>query len=112
MKIYHNTRCKKSRAALEYLKNRTNDVEVIEYLKIPFTEKKFRELLLKMNVKFRELARQQEEFYKKELKGKNFTDDEWIKIFLENPNLIHRPIVEARYKAVLAQPPEKIDELF
>ncbi|MDZ7742302.1 MAG: arsenate reductase (glutaredoxin) [Bacteroidota bacterium] len=109
--IYHNPRCKKSRAGLQYLKEKGVDFGIREYLKDPFNEKELKTLLTKMNKKPHDIIRTQEEKYRKELKGKNFTDEEWTDIMVENPKLIQRPIVEKEYKAVLAQPPENIDEL-
>ena len=47
--IYHNPRCKKSRAGLQYVQERTNDYKVVEYLKNPLTEKELETLLMKMN---------------------------------------------------------------
>lgn len=109
LKIYHNSRCKKSRAGLEYLSNKTDNYEIVEYLKESISELELREILMKLNKKPSDIVRTQEEVYKKELKGKKFTDDEWIKILLENPKLIQRPIVVGKYKAVIAQPPEELD---
>jgi len=110
--IYHNPRCKKSRKGLDYLKSKTPDVSVVQYLKEPFTQESFKKLLMKLNKNPLEMVRTQEEFYKKELKGKNFTDDEWVKIMIENPKLIKRPIVVKGNKAVWGDPPEEIDVLF
>ncbi|MCD6596952.1 MAG: arsenate reductase (glutaredoxin) [Bacteroidales bacterium] len=111
LKIYHNPRCKKSRAGLAYLKEKTSDFEIREYLKKPFTPKELIEALQKMNKKPFEIIRKQEEVFRKQYKGKEFPDDQWIKILIENPKLIERPIVVSNNKAVLAQPPENIDEL-
>ena len=44
-------------------------------------------------------------------RGKEFSDDEWIKILVENPRLLRRPIVVNGNKAVLANPPENIEEI-
>ncbi len=112
VKIYHNSRCSKSRAGLDYIAKKTNNYEIVEYLKQTITEDELREILLKLNKKPFEIVRTQEEVYKKELKGKNFTDDEWIKILVENPKLIERPIIVGKYKAVIARPPEEMDCLF
>jgi len=112
LKIYHNPRCRKSRTGFEYLKSRTNDYQVIDYIRKPLTEKEFRKLLAKMNVKPFEMVRMQEELYRKQYKGKEFTDDEWITILVESPKLIKRPVVESEYKAVWADPPENMDVLF
>lgn len=109
--IYHNPRCKKSRAGLKYLEEQNVDFQIRQYLKDPLSEKELSILLTKMHAEPAELIRKQEDYYKKDLKGKNFGKEEWIKIMTENPKLIQRPVVEKEHKAVLAQPPEKIDEL-
>jgi arsenate reductase (glutaredoxin) len=111
LKIYHNSRCKKSREGLEYLKNKTSDFEIVEYLKTGLTEDALKEVLLKSNLKPVDLVRKQEEFFKKELKGKSFTDEEWIRIIIENPKLLQRPLVVGKHKAVLAQPADKADDI-
>ena len=109
--IYHNPRCKKSRAGLQHLieKNRTHQVR--EYLKDSLSEAELSALVMKLNVKPRELVRTQEEYFRTELKGLKLNDEEWIKVMVENPKLIHRPIVEGKYKAVVGDPVENIDKL-
>jgi arsenate reductase (glutaredoxin) len=109
LKIYHNPRCRKSRAGLDYLMTRHNDVEIIDYIKTGLTRNDLKEILLKTNSKPAELVRKEEDIYKKELKGKSFTDEEWMKILCENPKLLRRPIVISKYKAVVGDPAEKID---
>jgi len=111
IEIYHNPRCKKSRAGLEHLKQKGVEFKIVEYLKEPISEKAFKEILTKLNKRPQEMIRTQEEIYKKDFKGKNFTDEEWIKIMVENPKLIKRPIVVKDYKAVWADPPEEMDAL-
>jgi polyphosphate kinase len=58
-----------------------------------------------------ELVRTQEELYRKEYKGKELTEDEWVKILAENPRLMKRPIVINGKQAILAQPPELIERI-
>ena len=111
LKIYHNPRCKKSRAGLEYLQSKNVEFEVVEYLKNPLTEKEIRDLLNLLNKKPIEIVRTQEDIFKKEYKGLNLSDDEWIKILTNNPKLIQRPIVAKKHKAVIGQPPQNIDKV-
>ncbi|MEI7981039.1 MAG: ArsC/Spx/MgsR family protein [Bacteroidota bacterium] len=111
LKIYHNPRCKKSRAGVLYLQEHAKDFEIIEYMRKPLTEKELEILLIKLNKKPLEIVRIQEEYYKQKLKGKNFEDHEWIKILIQNPNLMQRPIVETLYKAVIGDPAENIAPL-
>ncbi len=110
--IYHNTRCKKSRAGLQYLQSKTDDFKIVEYLKNPLSEAELKDLLMRLNKKPQEMVRTQETVYKQNFKGKNFTDEEWVKIMIENPKLIKRPIVVKGSKAVWGDPAEEIEKLF
>jgi arsenate reductase len=111
LKIYHNPQCRKSRAGVEYLQQQGKKFEVREYLKVPLTENEVEQLVVKLNKKPGEIVRTQEEYFKKNLKGKQFNDHEWIRILVENPKLIQRPIVEMDYKAVIGDPIENIEEI-
>lgn len=109
--IYHNSRCRISRQVLEVLQSAGHETKIIEYLKNPLNEKELTTLLQKLNIKPEELIRRNEELFKKNFKGKNFTDSEWVRILVENPVLIERPIVVKGHKAIVCRPPEKINEL-
>ncbi len=112
IKIYHNPRCRKSRAGLAHLETKKVDFEIIDYIKNPISEAELADLLMKLNKSPQYIIRTQEDIYKSDFKGKNFTDEEWIKIMVEHPKLIQRPIIVKNYKAVLGQAPEEIDNLF
>lgn len=109
--IYHNPRCSKSRAGLAYLQSKKIEFKIVDYIKTPLSPQELNTLLMKLNKRPKEMIRTQESIFKSNFKDKNFTDEEWIKILLENPKLIQRPIVEKNYKAILAQPPETMDEI-
>lgn len=111
-RIFHNTRCKHSRAGLDYLKSKTTEIEVRDYISDVITIKELKEILLKSNLKPSQIVRTNEDYFKTYLKGRTFTDDEWIKILCENPKLIQRPIVVGKYKAIIGNPPNEIDKLF
>jgi len=111
-KIYHNTRCRKSRAGLKYLEEKGIKPEVIEYLKDkPFTENSLKDILNKLELIPQNIIRTQEADYKENYKGKNFSEKEWIKVLVDNPKLIKRPIIEKDDKAVLGDIVEHIDVL-
>lgn len=109
--IYHNPKCKKSRAGLAYLKEKVQEFTVVEYMKYPLSREVLKDILMKMNISPKELIRTQEDVYKSDFEGKQFNDEEWIDILLEYPRLIKRPIVVKGYRAVIAQPPGEIDKL-
>ena len=112
LKIYHNPLCRKSRAGLQHLQSKGIPFEIIEYIKNPLSEKQIEKLLVKLNIQLEEIIRKKEDYFRKNLKGKNFQTHEWIRILSQNPKLIQRPIVEIEYKAVIGDPIENIDLLF
>jgi arsenate reductase (glutaredoxin) len=109
--IYHNPRCQKSRAGLKYLIDNNIDHKVVDYMKVKITAAELKEILLKLNKKACDIVRTQEILYKKELKGRNFEEEEWINIILSELSLLMRPIVVAKHKAIIAIPPENIARL-
>lgn len=111
LRIYHNPSCKKSRAGLQFLQASGKPFEVVEYLRNPLKEKEMETLLVKLNKRPQDVLRIQEDYYKQNLKGKNFEDHEWVKIILQNPKLLQRPIVEGKYRAVIGDPVENIEPL-
>lgn len=112
MKIYHNPRCRKSRETLALIKEQGVEPEIVEYLKEVPDKEELKNLLMKLNLKVTDLLRKGEAIYKEKLKNKNFEEEEWLQIIMENPKLIERPIVVKGNKAIIGRPPEKVLELF
>jgi arsenate reductase (glutaredoxin) len=109
--IYHNPRCSKSRAGLQHLEEKGIKPTIKNYLKDGLSVDELKEVLMKLNAKPHDIIRTQEADYKARFKGKNFTDGEWLKIIVENPKLLKRPIIVKGYKAVWGVPPKEIDML-
>ena len=111
LKIYHNPRCSISRAGLQYLEEKGYDIEIIKYIPDGISETELREIISKTGKEVHFFVRTQEKEYIDNYEGKEFSDDEWFKILAENPKLIRRPIVVNGNKAVLANPPENVEEI-
>lgn len=108
MKIYHNPRCSKSRQTLQMITDAGQDIEIIKYLKDVPTEEELKSIIKLLGIAPDQLLRKGEAIFKEKFKGKTFTDEEWIKIMIEHPKLIERPIVIDGDKAVLGRPPENV----
>ena len=111
MKIYHNPRCAKSRAGLKYLEEKGYDVEIVRYLSTGISEQELREIIAKTGKKPFDFVRTVEKDYLDNYKGAVLSDSEWIKILSENPRLLRRPIVVNGDRAVLANPPENVENI-
>ncbi|MFV8225693.1 arsenate reductase (glutaredoxin) [Christiangramia aquimixticola] len=109
--IYHNARCSKSRQGLEILKNSGVDYNVREYLKEPLDEGELSGLINKLKIAPIELVRKNEKIWKDDYKEKDLSDKELIRVMVNNPKLIERPIVEADKEAVIGRPPSQIEKL-
>ena len=108
IEIYHNPRCTKSRETLQLLESKGIEPKVIEYLKDVPTEKELKGILKKLGIKATDLLRKNETIFKELYKGKELSEDEWIKAMIRHPKLMERPIVINGQKAALGRPPEKV----
>jgi len=110
-KVYHNSRCSKSRCAIDFLNDKKADFELIEYLKDEFTVESLTSVIAQLNIPAESLVRKGESIFKESFKGKDLSEKEWIEAMVQYPKLIERPIVVLNNHAVIARPTEKIDDL-
>ena len=111
MKIYHNPRCRKSREGIKYLESKKINFEVVDYIKNNLSSEQIRNILKKLQLKPIELVRKNEAIWKEKYKGKDFSDEQLIKILSNEPKLIERPIIVSEKLAVIGRPAENIDKL-
>ena len=109
---WHNPRCSKSRAALELLRERGVEPELVDYLGEPPSEEDLRRLLRQLQLSPRELLRIGEAIYAElGLGNPGVSDEALIAAMVEHPRLIERPIFVHAGRAVIGRPPERVLEL-
>lgn len=106
--IYHNSRCSKSRCALDWLSNNRAEVTVIDYIKTGITSEELRHISESLGQGPQHWIRTEEPEYKTHVKGKTLTDEELFDLMIRFPKLIQRPIVLWANRAVLARPLERL----
>jgi arsenate reductase len=107
VRIYHNSRCSKSRGTLELLQARGIEPEVVNYLDTPPSVDELRNLLHLLDMTPRQLLRTGEAEYKELGLGDPAVGDETIlQAMVAHPKLIERPIVVANGRAAIGRPPE------
>jgi len=111
MILYHNPRCSKSRNCLAYLEEKGYDFDIVKYLDEGISEETLKDIISKSGRTAFDFVRTQEKDYKDLYKGKEISADEWVKILVEKPRLLARPIVVNGNKAVHAIPPELVEEV-
>lgn len=109
IRIYHNTRCSKSRETLALLENQQHDIEIIDYLNTPPTPGELTVILQQLKMRPRQLLRSKETLYKElQLDNDKLSDQQLIETMCANPKLIERPIVIKNNQAIIGRPPEAV----
>lgn len=106
--IYHKNTCSTSRKVLNMLKEAGQEVSIVLYMETPPSAKELKALLAKLGLPAKELVRKKEVLYKEQFAGKDYSEQEWIRILAEHPSLIERPIVVKGNRAIIARPPESV----
>jgi len=109
--VYEKPTCTTCRNLAELLKENGIGYEKVNYYIDPLSEEKLRGLLGKANLQAFDVVRKKEPLFKELNISEDTPSDEIIKLIIENPNLLQRPIVEVGDKAVLARPIERALEL-
>jgi arsenate reductase len=109
IRLYHNSRCSKSRSALALVEQHGKPFEVIHYLETPPGASELKTLLSQLGITARQLLRTGEDEYRElGLADPSLSEDALIAAMVKHPRLIERPIVVADGKAVIGRPPEKV----
>ena len=110
--IFHNNRCSNSRGALQILRDKGMEPNIVDYIATPLTAAELSELVEHLGVPVRELLRTKETAYKElGLDNTAVTDAQILMAIAQHPVLLNRPIVVTPKGAALCRPPEKVLEL-
>ena len=116
--IYHNSRCSKSRQALELLKSKTKNYKIIKYLEVGIDENDLGAILNSQDISKDELIRKNEITFKNlNLSKHELNEDDIIRLVIANPILLQRPLI-TKYiggllvRSVIGRPPEVVNTLF
>ena len=102
--IYHNPRCSKSRQALQLLRDRGIEPEIVEYLKTPPSTDEIDAVLSKLGLKPRAAMRAKEVAYREAgMADESLSRRALIDLMAANPIVIERPIVVSGARAAPAR---------
>jgi len=109
--VYEKPTCTTCRNLAELLRANGIAYDKVNYYIEPLSEDKLRALLKKANLAPFDVVRKKEPLVEELNLSEQTAPDEIIKLLVENPNLLQRPIVEVGSRAVLARPVERALEL-
>jgi arsenate reductase (glutaredoxin) len=111
IRLLHNPKCSKSRQALELLRDRGIDPEIVLYLDTP-PDRATLELIVSQLDDPSRLVRKDPHFKELGLSAADYTEDgAVVDLLLEHPRLMERPVAIKGGRAVLGRPPEDILDL-
>jgi arsenate reductase len=110
--FYHNPHCVTSRKALDLLRQKGIEPNVIEYLKTPPNKARLRKIAELIGIHPRDMLRTREKaaLAKAGIDPKTASATDAINAMAAVPVLIERPIIVNGRKARLGRPPEKVLE--
>jgi arsenate reductase len=112
MRLYHNPRCSKSRAALELLRARGVEPELVLYLEDGPDPARLDALVDKLGGDPRTLIRDTEpEYTELGLDDPTLGRPALLAALARHPRLLQRPILETQRSARIGRPPEAVLEL-
>jgi arsenate reductase (glutaredoxin) len=110
--LYHNTRCTKSRGALDLLRERGIEPEVVLYLEQPPSVDDLRALVSMLGIGARGLLRTGEpEYAELGLDDPTLDEEALLAAMHAHPRLIERPVFVHGGRAVIGRPSERVLEL-
>jgi len=111
LKVYFNPRCSKCRIAKDFLDKNKKEYNLYEYLEEGISIENLKEILEKGNLKVNDIIRKNEEEYKNFIRGKNLNDDEILKLIVEYPRLLQRPIILNDDSAIVARDEDSLEKV-
>ena len=114
IKFYHNPRCSKSRQALELISSQNITLEIIKYLEEGISKLDLENVFNRLEIDRNNFLRKNEKAFKDlNINLKKISIDQLIKLIIENPIIIQRPLAIKYEKdvfidAVIGRPPEMV----
>jgi arsenate reductase len=108
--IYHKSNCSTSIKVLNVLKESGKKYKIVEYIKTPPNAEELASIIEKLGIPAEALIRKKEPVFKENYSHKKLNEALCIKLMVEHPNLIERPILIKRTRAIIGRPIEAAEK--
>jgi arsenate reductase len=114
IKFYHNPRCSKSRQALQLISSQNITLEIIKYLEEGISKPDLENVFNRLEIDRNNFLRKNEKAFKDlNINLMKISTGQLIKLIIENPIIIQRPLAIKYEKdvfidAVIGRPPEMV----
>ena len=93
---------------MTYARSLSRDVFTLEYSKARQTATQWRELLDQLSLRPKDILDKSKEYYQQNIRGREFQDEDWLNVLINNPGLIRSPIAVRGDRAVMLDNPTDI----
>lgn len=94
MKVYHKGTCITCKRTISELERMGVDLDARDFFKEPFTETELKKIMARAKISPSEMLRKKDRAYKEAgLDSAKMTDGQLVRLMVENPGLIKRPII-------------------
>ena len=111
IRLLHNPRCSKSRAALDLLRARGIEPELVDYVGAPLDRDALADMQRALGVPAGEMLRRDDLARFGLDPDAELSDVEVLDLLATRPSLLQRPIALRGSRAVIGRPPERVLEL-
>ena len=114
IKFYHNPRCSKSRQALKLISSQNITLQIIKYLDEGISKLDLENIFNMLEIDKNNFLRKNEKSFKDlNINLNTISTDQLIKLIIENPIIIQRPLAIKYEKdvfidAIIGRPPEMV----
>ena len=109
--IYHDPGCIFSVICLAVMRAKKVSYDKVKYKKEPLTADTIRQLVKKLGVKASDLVCKKDKCWKSTYSKLELGEEEIIKLLIEQPKLMIRPIIVNEDKAIVGRPPVSLLKL-
>jgi arsenate reductase len=109
--VYYDKNSSRAKKVLAYARSISRHVNEVEYHRTSFTPTMWRSLLNRLDLSAKSILNKAHPYYQSEVRGRDFNEEDWLNILINNPDLIKAPIVVKGKRAILCNNPQDILQL-
>jgi arsenate reductase len=109
--IYYNPDSVSDRRMVAHAQGMCTYIRTFSHAKAPSTSTSWQMILRSLDVHPKDLLNKAHPYYQKNIRGREFNEEDWLTIIANNPDLIKAPIAVRGRRAILCNSPTDIYKL-
>ena len=109
--IYYNPESNSDRKTVAHAQGMSPHIKTYAHSKSPSTSTSWQMILKYLDVHPKDLLNKAHPYYQKNIRGKEFNEEDWVTVISNNPDLIKAPIAVRGRRAVICNNPTDIYKL-